>query len=67
MSYEGLQDPNSDKLHKISLKLSWGSESNTTNVTLNLKKSLAVPKRLPIFSINDYGEYRQTNLVNLKV
>ena len=67
MSYEGLQDPNSDKLHEISLKLSWGSESNTTNVTLNLKKSLAVPKRLPIFSINDYGEYRQTNLVNLKV
>ena len=67
MSHEGLQDPSSDKLHELSLKLSWSSESNITNVTLNLKKSLAVPKRLPIFSINDYGEYRQTNLVNLKV
>ena len=67
MSHEGLQDPNSDKLEEIPLKLSWSSESNTTSVTLNLKKSLAVPKRLPIFSINDYGEYRQTNLVNLKV
>ena len=67
VSYEGLQDPSSDKLHELSLKLSWSSESNITNVTLNLKKSLAVPKILPIFSINVHGEYRQTNLVNLKV
>ena len=67
MSHEGLQVPNSYKLHELSLKLSWSSESNITNVTLNLKKSLAVPKILPIFSINVHGEYRQTNLVNLKV
>ena len=53
----------------LSIKLAWTAQTfkSPTEVTLNLKRSLAIPKRLPIFSMDEFGNYWQPSLANLEV
>ena len=68
VSHEGLPEDTTNRPDVFKLSLSWSNDISLqpSNVSLYLKKSSAVPRKLPVFTIEN-GKYKQTGLTSLKV